>query len=250
MIHFKRFSIPLNPETCSEPEKMYVIVNEAIPEKAIITLEKYADVIPFNLSGQAYPSIAAHPDIFFCRVNDAIVCAPNIPQSFLNRIENLQTKPVTGKNFVGNAYPETACYNAVITDSLLIHNLNLTDPEILSQATGKEQIHVNQGYCRCNLLPLRDNHFITSDQGIYQALAHKGFKTLFVDPADVLLPGFKNGFFGGTCGVVDDVVFFMGSLKKFGDGGAVQNFLDLLNYQVVELYDGQLFDCGSLLFLK
>lgn len=229
---------------------MNVIVNEAAPEKALKTLAKYVDVIPFSLGGHAYHPVSGHPDIFFCRVNDAIVCAPNIPPSFMNRIENLQTKLIKGKSFVGKAYPETACYNAVITDSLLIHNLNFTDPEILSQATGKEQIHVNQGYCRCNLLALRDNHFITSDQGIYQALAHKGFKTLFVDPADILLPGFKNGFFGGTCGVVDNTVFFMGNLNKFGVGGAVQNFLEVLNYQVVELYDGQLFDCGSLLFLK
>ncbi|MFU8843081.1 MAG: DUF6873 family GME fold protein, partial [Bacteroidales bacterium] len=63
-------------------------------------------------------------------------------------------------------------------------------------------------------------------------------------------PGFKNGFFGGTCGVVDDIVFFMGSLKKFGDGGAVRNFLEVLNYRVVELYDGQLFDGGSLQFIE
>jgi hypothetical protein len=229
---------------------MYVIVNEAAPEKAIKTLAKYADVIPFNLSGQAYPPVSGHPDIFFCRVNDAIVCAPNIPPSFLNRIENLQTKPITGKTFVGNAYPETAYYNAVVTEHLLIHHLNLTDPEILNLAAGREQIHVNQGYCRCNLLPLRDNHFIASDHGIYQALAHQGFKILFVNPGDILLPGFKNGFFGGTCGVVDDIVFFMGSLKKFGDGGAVRNFLEVLNYRVVELYDGQLFDGGSLLFIE
>lgn len=229
---------------------MYVIVNEAAPEKVLKTLAKYADVIPFNLGGHAYPPVSGHPDIFFCRVNDTIVCAPNIPQTFLNRIENLQTKPITGKTFVGNAYPETAYYNAVVNDSLLIHHLNLTDPEILNLAAGKQQIHVNQGYCRCNLLPLRENHFITSDHGIYQALAHKGFKTLLVDPADILLPGFKNGFFGGTCGVVNDIVFFMGSLKKFRDGDTVRNFLEVLNYQVVELYDGQLLDCGSLLFLK
>jgi hypothetical protein len=138
----------------------------------------------------------------------------------------------------------------VVTDSLLIHHINLTDPEILSLAAGREQIHVTQGYCRCNLLPLRDNHFITSDRGIYQTLNHKGVKTLFVDPADILLPGFKNGFFGGTCGVVNDTVFFMGKLEKFGDGGAVRNFLEALNYRVVELYEGQLFDGGSLLFLE
>ena len=59
----------------------------------------------------------------------------------------------------------------------------------------------------------------------------------------------KHGFFGGACGVHENKVFILGHLDKFKDGDKVRNYLKDLDYKIIELFDGQLFDGGSILFL-
>ncbi len=110
-------------------------------------------------------------------------------------------------------------------------------------------IHLNQGYSRCNLLPLKNNHFITSDEGIKRVLQNYNLNVLQVSPEDIQLPGFKHGFFGGTCGVLGNSIFILGSLKNYKDGGKVETYLHSLNYEIIELFDGPLYDGGSILFL-
>jgi hypothetical protein len=108
-------------------------------------------------------------------------------------------------------------------------------------------VHVDQGYCRCNLLPLKNDHFITSDEGIYKVLKRHTDHILKVTTNGIILEGHKHGFFGGCCGVFEDKVFLIGSLKHYEDGGKVEDFLKNLGYEIVELYDGPLFDGGGII---
>ena len=137
----------------------------------------------------------------------------------------------------------------VVTDNLLIHNLLITEPVIKTKAGTRKQIHVNQGYTRCNLLPLPDDVFITSDKGIYTVLTKERLDVLYVNPDGILLDGFPNGFIGGVCGVKDDVVFIAGSLSAYKEGQRIRDFLALHDLTPIELYDGPLFDGGSILFI-
>lgn len=148
---------------------------------------------------------------------------------------------------VGKKYPHTAHYNAVVTDTFLIHNPKYTEPTILSECSSLELIEVKQAYTRCNVLALPNDRFITSDKGIEKALQRKGLEVLYTDPKGILLPGFKNGFFGGACGIYNQQVFFIGKLDHFPEGENVRDFLE--GYEIIELYDGPLFDGGSILFL-
>ena len=98
-------------------------------------------------------------------------------------------------------------------------------------------VHVDQGYCRCNLLPLKDDCFITSDEGIYKVSRDSISETpsrrsiseihLNVSPQDILLEGFPHGFFGGCCGVWEDKVFINGSLEFLQEGEKVREFLEI-----------------------
>ena len=72
---------------------------------------------------------------------------------------------------------------------------------------------------------------------------------LYVNPEDIQLPGFKHGFFGGACGVYEDSVFLLGSLESFKAGKKVKSFLQSLEYEIIELFDGPLFAGGSILFV-
>jgi len=146
-------------------------------------------------------------------------------------------------------YPEAAHYNAVITEKYLIHRTDITEKKILNYCKDLSKIQVKQGFTRCSLLALTENNFITSDVGIYKTLNSLSFKTLLVSTDNIILPGHNYGFFGGTCGIHDDNIFFIGSLANYKDGNNVKEFIKSLGYSIVELYKGDLFDGGSILFL-
>ncbi len=228
---------------------MIIIADRSIPGVTLSNLKKYGEVLAFDTKGITYPAISGHPDVFFCITNNLLIIAPNTPAKFKRLLTNNKLSYVEGHGNVGNSYPETAKYNAVVTENFLIHNLKITDKAIKEACDDKISIHVSQAYTRCNLVSLRDNSFITSDKGIYEALSSAKLNVLYVNPQETLLPGFKHGFFGGTCGVYHNQIFIIGSLNKFHDGKKVEAFLKKLDYQIIELNSGQLFDGGSLIFI-
>jgi hypothetical protein len=227
---------------------MVIIADQRIPEQARSNLEQFGEVLFLTSSKVTYPAISCHPDIFLFKTNYRLVVAPNTPKEFLELIIQIKLPFTKGQKYIGLEYPETSHYNAVETDKYLIHHKKYIDPKIRNLATGKEFIHVKQAYTRCNLIALRDDRFITSDKGIEKALKHKGLEVLYVDPKGILLPGFDHGFIGGTCGVLDNRIFFIGSLDYFQEGDKIRTFLK--DYEIIELYDGPLFDGGSLVFIS
>jgi hypothetical protein len=228
---------------------MIIIADKRIPAKAKKSLEEYGEVVPFSTEGITYPAISCHPDIFFCKMNDRLILAPNVPEKFKNILIKEDISFLEGELPVGEKYPDTAKYNATCNSKYLIHNFRYTDSVISNHAEELDLIHSGQGYTRCNLIALKDDHFITSDVGISRVLRGYGLNNLFVNPSDILLPGMKHGFFGGACGVHGNKVFILGNLSKFIDGEKVRDYLLALRYEIIELYDGPLFDVGSILFL-
>lgn len=228
---------------------MKIICNKNIPKEAQKRLERFGNVLYFETKGITYPAISNHPDVFMCLIVNELIIAPNTPNEFKNLFTNNNIKFTEGGKIIGNNYPKTAGYNAVVTDNYLIHNLKITDPKILELCADKQAVHVNQAYARCNLLPLKDDSFITSDKGIYNTLISKKINVLLVKPQDIILTGFDYGFFGGACGVYKNTVFIVGSLNKYNDGEKVRAFLINMGYEIIELYDGPLFDCGSLVIV-
>jgi hypothetical protein len=226
------------------------VCDKRLPYEAKKTLSRYADLIEFATSGITYEAISGHPDIFFFKVKSSLIAAPNVPEEYLRMLDTKKIAYMRGTCPVGSAYPASAAYNAAVTENFLIHKTDITDPAILDACCDMEKLSVQQGYTRCNLLPLKGNSFITSDSGIYKSLLSRNLNVLYVKPDGILLPGFGNGFFGGACGVYRNTVFVAGSLKHYPHGRQAEDFLRSLKYDIVELYDGPLFDCGSLLMLE
>ena len=228
---------------------MLIIVDKRAPKLALKNLEKYGELLLFESSDLTYNAISGHPDIFFCQMPDnSLVVAPNSPKEFLKVLKNRNLSFKFGKNLVGEKYPKSAHYNAVVNSNFLIHNLQITDSEIINSCQDKKLINVRQGYVRCNLISLPDGSFICSDMGIYKELKKQNIEVLFVNPKGIELPDFPNGFIGGSMGFNNGKLFILGSLKYFLEGEKIEHFLKNKSIQIVELYDGALFDCGSLLF--
>lgn len=228
---------------------MLIFTDHRIPRPAAKRLGQFGEVVPFQTHNLVYDAISGHPDIFMCRVNSNLIVAPNLPEKYKTFLEKKGINFLEGEEPVGFKYPQTATYNVVSNERFLMHNFRYTDSTITNSARDLDLIHLNQGYSRCNLLPLKNNTFITSDHGIYRILEYAKLEVLFVEPDDILLPGFKHGFIGGACGVFENKVFIIGQLSRFKEGNKVRSFLEKQNYEIVELYNGPLFDGGSLFFI-
>jgi len=226
---------------------MLVIIDDKLSPEAKEKLASYGDLMELKTEGITYPAISGHPDIFFCQAPGKLIVAPNLPKHYFDQLAAHKIDFITGELPVGAEYPASARYNAVATEKYLIHNFRHTDFMITRTLEDLHPVHVDQGYCRCNLLPLKDDHFITTDGGILKGLQPLGLQPLGLQPFGILLEGFPNGFFGGCCGVWEDKVFINGSLRMYGDGKKTEDFLKNLGYQIIQLYDGPLIDIGGIL---
>ena len=228
---------------------MKILVSSDIPQEAKKSLSDYGGIIEFSTKGITYDSIASHPDVFFCKTENQLIVAPNVPNKYFDIFKKENISFIIGENLVGEEFPKTVFYNAVATEHALIHNLKYTDLVISNLYNDKKKINVNQAYCRCNLIPLRNNSFVTSDKNIFNVLKNIDYNILFVDPKDIILPGQIYGFIGGCCGTNGNDFFVIGNLDFFKEGNVLRQFIISLNYNLVELYNGPLFDGGSILFL-
>ena len=229
--------------------KTLILCDKKLPLPAKIRLADFGEVVEISSEDVTYTAISGHPDVFCCPVGDTLVVSPALPKKYIDIFNAFDVSWIYGLKPNGSTYPDSAIYNAVVTDNLLIHNLTITDSKILQLAGTRKQIHVNQGYTRCNLLPLPGNKFITSDKGIYTVLTQEGFEVLYVNPDGILLEGFPNGFIGGVCGVQENNIFIAGSLSGYKEGQKIRDFLSRNFLTPVELYDGPLIDGGSIFLI-
>ena len=227
---------------------MLILADARFPERVLRSLESYGQVLPFTSQGIVYEAIAGHPDIFLCQVPGGVVAAPNTPAPIMQAIEASGTKVWMGKNPLGQAYPGSARYNAFMGRDCLVHHGGITDEGIKEHCQGLEQIEVRQGYARCNITEAGEL-FLTSDRGIEKALQRSGREVMFVDPSPIVLPGQTHGFLGGCTGVRGRQLFLAGSLRHLPEGKKLRKVLGEREVEIIELYDGPLWDGGSILFL-
>ena len=245
----------------SKEELPTIIADGRMPEEAKKNLKKLGDVLFLNPTDITYKSISAHPDIFFFQGKDRLVYAPNAPKRIVKELKKRKIKLTEGKKEVGRKYPETVPYNAVGIGDTLIHNLKHTDPTILSLY--ENHIQVNQGYTRCNLVALNGNSFITSipdnrqqttDNRLCPSESHVETygrtSILYIDPKQIKLEGHDHGFFPGCCGVWKNNLIVCGSTKHLKEKAELDKFLKDNDFNLIELYDGELVDVGSILIIE
>lgn len=253
---------------------MLIIVDKKIPEEAKKSLVSTAFspqglLVELETNGLVYPAISGHPDIFFCLTPQTLIISPNLPPHYFHLLNHHKISYIKGKCPVGKVDPEIenttksthrkkqkrvenkvmTCYNAAVNDQYLVHRLEYTDPVILENCHHLKKIAVKQGYTRCNLLLLKKNHFITSDMGIHITLKNAGLEGLYIAPQGIVLDGFPNGFIGGAMGLFMNNIYITGSLKYLPDSEKIAGFLRSLDYRIIEMHDGPLFDGGGILFV-
>lgn len=233
-----------------------ILADARMPQDAKNNLKKIGDVIFMNPTDITYKSIASHPDIFFFCNNNSLIYAPNTPKKWIKELKKRKIKLTEGKKKLGKKFPDTVHYNAVGIGNLLIHNLKHTDVSILSSFDC--HINVNQAYTRCNLLALNEKNFITSDEGILKAInefnqtsqSHDNINVLYIDPHQVKLEGHEYGFFPGCCGIWKNNLIVCGSVNNLKEKESLYKFLKDNDFNLIELYDGELIDVGSIFIVE
>ncbi|MGA3015268.1 MAG: DUF6873 family GME fold protein [Bacteroidales bacterium] len=229
---------------------MLIIIDRKLPREAKERLLSTGTVLELETEGLVYPAVSGHPDIFLCQTPQTLVISPSLPLRYVQYLEEHHVTFISGNKKTGIKYPSSVHYNAAVSDHYFVHRLEYTDPVLLQQCHALKKVPVKQGYTRCNLFLLRNDHYLTSDQGIHTNLQRSGLSGIFVSPDGVLLPGFPNGFIGGAMGILNNTVYIAGNLSHFPKGETVKNFLVALGYEIIELYEGPLFDSGGILFIQ
>lgn len=227
----------------------WIIIDKRISEKAKEKLSRFGQLLEFESKGIVYDGISGHPDIFFCKCGGKLVVAPNTPVSFIKTLQDNNISFVFGENYLNVKHPDTVYYNAVISSKYLIHNLKYTDSKIIELCSEKIQINLSQAYTRCNLFNVGNDFFITSDRDIEKTLIKQNLQVKFVNPSGIILPGFRNGFFGGCCGLDNNRIFVNGSLNLLKNSKKIIDFIYDAGLEIIELHEGMLFDGGGILFI-
>ncbi|MCX6246641.1 MAG: hypothetical protein NTW10_02805 [Bacteroidetes bacterium] len=228
---------------------MLIVIDRKIPAEAKEKLSVSGTLLELETEGIVYPAISGHPDIFFCKTPQTLVVSPSLPEKYSILLREHEIQFTIGNQASSIQHPGSVYYNAAVNDRYLVHRLEHTDPVILQHCHTLKKIPVKQGYTRCNLLLLKDHHYVTSDQGIHRTLQRSGLKGIYVSPSGIVLPGFPNGFIGGAMAVLDRFIYVIGNFSQSPEGSVVREFLKDLDYSVIELYNGPLCDGGGILFL-
>lgn len=202
--------------------------------------------------------IATHPDIYMCQLG-----LWNEAGMFFGDREKLKPE-----------YPDDIIYNAVCTRDYVLHLIENTDRELVDSivtwrrglATSGDDSHletkiigVRQGYTRCMCLPVDNESFIVSDEGLAKPLEAQGASVLQIEEGHIRLDGFKHGFIGGCAGNIyvnsDEMtdqraIVFNGDLSVHPDFEAITDFIKSRNILPVWFENYALEDIGSILAIE
>lgn len=228
---------------------MISIVDSRMPEQAMLSLEKLGSVMLLEPQPLVYPAIAAHPDIFFCQTPFGLVHAPGLAPASISPLIEQGVRLIKGEKQPGAAYPSSAIYNALATEKYLLHNLKHTDAALKQQYAPQWQLHLAQGYTRCNLMEVGPDAFVTVDAGIAAVLRKAGLDVFLCSTQNVQLEGFDHGFFPGCCGIYQETIYVCGNPGLLPDYQALSAFCNNYGKTLKALYDGPLIDVGSMIML-
>ncbi len=229
---------------------MLAIIDHRAPKDVINSLSKYVDdILLFKSEGITYNSISGHPDIFIYQDKSNLIIAPNSPASLFDFLIKHNINYIIGNSNIGKQLENSVQYNCLSTDKYLIHKSGLTDKAILDVNNEKEFLNIPQAYTRCSLTYLKDDYYITSDIGIEKVLLQHNLNSFFFSPNQIKIVDHKNGFIGGTNGITDNKIFFLGNVKKLTDGENLCKFIEHLEFEIINLGDDFLYDGGGLFFV-
>ena len=227
---------------------MKIIIDSRMRNEEKEYLKKYGELIEIECQDCVYDEISAHPDIFFCKINDQIFQAPNL------KLEK-QLKTQKGSSSVGKQYPDDVKYNICQIGKKIIHNFKYTDSLVNDyiNSIGLEKINIKQGYTKCSIAVTSENSCITSDEGIYKTLQKENIDVLLLrDEIIHLQDKNKNitnmsGFIGGSSCIIDNNFILFGDSDKLNSKSKLVDFLNKQKLELIDFKNLEIIDYGGVI---
>ena len=230
---------------------MLAIINEDIAPK--FKKASGIDVIPLPAYEKVAEPISKHADTLLCVIDDNLFVYNdyyNANKPRFDVIKNCQIRVVNHK--CGPTYPQDVGLNVLVIGKKLFCNTKYTAKQVLDFAKEKcyEIISIKQGYAACSTAVIDENTAITSDHGVYLALIKENINTLLVSSNDVILPGYKNGFIGGSVCYFDKKLYVFGDFNKLKEKEKIISFLEDKNIDIISVLPGGVSDFGGVKFIN
>ena len=210
-----------------------LIIDSRIREIEYKYLSQFFNVIKLPLSNDEYEEISGHSDIFYTKINDKVIVAPNA------KIKEQQF--ILGQEKVEKEYPKDVLYNVCQIGNEIIGS-KYTDKSITPD------ILVKQGYVKCSIAVTGDNSCVTSDKSIEKILKQNNIDALYVEENSIKLlkkdSSISNmkGFIGGATLVFDNKFVLFGDSDHLASKEKIlehlNNYrLELIDFEGLNIYD-------------
>ena len=214
-----------------------LIIDSRIRDIELNYLSNFFNVIKLPLSNDVYEEISGHSDIFYTKINDKVITAPNAV------IKDKQF--IIGQTKIEKNYPKDVAYNSCQIGDKIIGS-KYADKSI------KPDILVNQGYVKCSIAVTGNNSCITSDKGIAKTLKDNNIDALYIEENNIKLlkrnGSISNmkGFIGGASLVFDNKFVLFGDIERLESRDKIINHLhrytlELHDFKGLDVYD---YGCG------
>lgn len=213
-----------------------LIIDSRIRDVEYNYLSKLFNVIKLPLSNDVYEEISGHSDIFYTKINNQVIVAPNA--------EIMEQHFILGKEKVGKEYPKDVLYNVCQIGNKIIGS-KYTDKSI------KPDIIVKQGYVKCSIAVTSDNSCITSDKGIAKVLESNNIDVLYIEENNINLlkkdatASTMKGFIGGASFIFDNKFVLFGDSNNLSNKDKLIQHLDKYNLELVDFKGLDIYDYGG-----
>lgn len=235
-----------------------VLIDSRAPKKAKERLASLGyNVIALPPSRYLPGAISGHADSLIFRLENQIITFADYCDEAAYVFSDIrEAHPSVSVGFSSetpsHVYPDDAKYNALVMGNKVFARLDSISATVKEAAIagGYELINVNQGYPACTTLVLDGTHAITSDKGLFKVLTTHGVSVTLIEVGSIGLPPYEYGFIGGTAGVCDGKVYFVGDYTAHPSAADIDKTIRSLSLNPVSLTEGLLTDIGGLLFLN
>ncbi len=200
-------------------------------------------------------AVASHTDMLIVRLGDEYISVADYcdtaPWVFTDLTELLPGKRIVlTADLLSGKYPEDCRLNILKMGDCMFAKCDTVSPYLLDRARelGLETVDVRQGYPACTVLKLSESEAITADRGMARTLAERGISVTLIENGDIELPPYEYGFIGGTAGVFENKVYFLGDPRTHRSYPLIESACSRAGLEIVSLGDGRLIDLGGILF--
>lgn len=213
-----------------------LIIDSRIRDIEYNFLSKYFNIVKLPLSEDVYEEISGHSDIFYTKINNKIICAPN--SKFIHKSFEI------GQAKVQKDYPNDVLYNICQIGDKIVGS-KYTDKSI------NPNILVKQGYTKCSISVTGANSCITTDRNIADTLRKNNIEVLYIEEDNIkLLKKDKTisrmkGFIGGATFVFGNKYVLFGDINNLNNKNKILEHLKKHNLELIDFKGLDIYDYGG-----